>query len=134
MIDGVAQCGRTLISKPDQPMHLVDIHVVGPPSVRFLALCAVVASLMGFGISARAADGARMASDHGCLNCHHSEAQAAPTLKQLADHVARDGGDGPEALQHMLREMREHTGIHSHQMVSDESALAVLKWLAQGAK
>lgn len=115
-------------------MHLVDIHVVGPRSVRVMALCSAVASLMSFGISARAADGARMASDHGCLNCHYSEAQAAPTLRQLADHMAREGGDSPEALQHMLREMREHTGICSHQMVSDESALAVLKWLAQGAK
>lgn len=94
----------------------------------------VVPSVVSVGVSARAADGARMASDHGWLNCHYSKAQAAPTLKQLADHVARDGGDSPEALQHMLREMREHTGIHSHQMVSDESALAVLRWLAEAAK
>lgn len=114
-------------------MHLVDICLVGPSSVRLMALCAAVASLVSVGVSARAADGARMASDHGCLNCHYNEAQSAPTLKQLSDRMAREG-DSPEALQHMLHEMREHTDIHSHQMVSDASALAVLKWLAQGAR
>lgn len=94
----------------------------------------VLAGLAGFGAPAGAADGARMAGDHGWLNCHYSAAQSAPTLKQLADHTARDGGDSSEALQRMLREMREHTGIRSHRMVTDESALVVLKWLAQGAK
>jgi cytochrome c551/c552 len=93
----------------------------------------VLAGLGGLSLPTRAADGARMASDQGCLNCHYSENQSAPTLKQLADRMAHEG-DSPEALQHMLREMREHTGIHSHQMVTDESALVVLKWLAQGAR
>ena len=33
-----------------------------------------------------------------------------------------------------LREMRSHSTVHGHLMVTDESALAILQWMAQGAK
>ncbi len=95
---------------------------------------------VGFGLSvlvpglpALAADGAQLASDHGCLNCHYAQAKAAPSLQHLAERMGRSGVS-TEAVQSDLREMREKGSIHSHQTVSDDSALAVLRWMAQGAK
>jgi len=88
-------------------MSLVDLHRLARRTTRRVAACAVLAGLAGFGVPAGAADGARVASDHGCLNCHYNEARSAPTLKQLAERAAH-GGDSPEAVQHMLREMREN--------------------------
>lgn len=98
----------------------------------------VAATYIGVAIAllsarADASDGARMASEYGCLNCHASQPGFAPSLQQLAERIAREN-DRPDAQQAMLHELREHTGIHSHQMVSDAPALAILKWLAQGAK
>ena len=90
-------------------------------------------SVLGIGLPALAADGAQLASDHGCLNCHYAQAKAAPSEQRLADRMGRDGVT-TEALQGDLREMREKGSIHGHQMVSDDSALAVLRWMAGGAK
>jgi cytochrome c551/c552 len=93
----------------------------------------VLAGLALAGAPSWAAGGAQTAADFGCLNCHSAQARSAPPLKRLADRVGR-GGDSPQALQHMLREMREQDTVHTHGMVSDEAALVVLQWLAQGAK
>lgn len=77
-------------------------------------------------------DGAQLFVQQGCVNCHHAQARSAPTFKRLSEHLAKHG-DQLESLQGMLKEVREHTEVHTHQMVSDASALLVLKWLAQGA-
>lgn len=83
----------------------------------------------------RAADGGALAADHGCLNCHgvRSHPQEAPLLKDLAARLGR-GGDVDAAANHALEEMREKNTVHGHRLVSDESALAILRWMAQGAK
>jgi cytochrome c551/c552 len=109
-------------------MHSVDWNRAICAGLRVL-----LAGLALFGASAGASDGGDLAVHYGCINCHSSEARAAPSLKRLADRVGRDG-DTPQAQQRMLEQFREHAGIHTHQLVSDESALAVLRWLAQGAK
>lgn len=41
-------------------------------------------------------------------------------------------GDQPAAPQHLLDELRHEGNIHGHRMVSNETALAILKWLTQG--
>jgi cytochrome c551/c552 len=94
---------------------------------------AVVALVVA--VPAGAADGAALAADHGCLNCHgvRSHPQEAPLLESLSARLARRG-DTPEALQHALHEMREKGSVHDHRFVSDEAALAILRWMAQGAK
>jgi cytochrome c551/c552 len=78
-------------------------------------------------------DGAQVFVQQGCVNCHHAQARSAPTFKHLSEHLAKHG-DQPESLQHMLKEVREHRHVHTHQMVSDAAALTVLKWLAQGGR
>lgn len=82
---------------------------------------------------ALAADGAQLAVDHGCMNCHSSQSQSAPPLKALTDKLVAKG-DSPDALQHRLRELRGQTAIHGHQAASDATLLAILQWMAQGAK
>ena len=102
--------------------------------MRRIALAGLVLSgLALFAGSACASEGSRMATEYGCINCHGSQSRSAPSFERLAEQMGREG-DRPEALQHMLREMREHASINAHQMVSDEQALVVLKWLAHGAK
>lgn len=80
-----------------------------------------------------AADGAQLAVDHGCMNCHSNQSHSAPTLKALTDKLVAKG-DSPDALQHRLRELRGQTAIHGHQAASDAALLAILQWMAQGAK
>lgn len=80
-------------------------------------------------------DGGALAADHGCLNCHGvaTHPHEAPLLKDLSARLARRG-DSPEALSHARREMQEKGGVHGHRFASDEAALAILRWMAQGAK
>ncbi len=94
-----------------------------------LACAVLLAALPAF-----AADGASLAADHGCLNCHgvRTHPHEAPLLKDMTARLARQGEAG-EAARHALHEMREKQQVHAHQFVSDESALAILRWMAQGA-
>ncbi len=84
---------------------------------------------------AHAADGAALAADHGCLNCHgvRTHPHEALLLKDLAAKIGRRG-DGSEAVSHALHEMREKDRVHGHVFVSDEAANEILRWMAQGAK
>ena len=50
-----------------------------------------------------------------------------------ADKAARRG-DPAKAQQHWLDEMHEKNFVHTHAMVSDDAANAVLQWVAQGMK
>ena len=113
-------------------MRSLALTRVARDAGRVAAACAALLALACPDLSA-AADAARLAVDQGCLNCHSAQSHSAPTLQRLSERLARDG-DRPEALQHALEEMREKASIHTHQMVSDDSALAVLRWLAEGAK
>ena len=95
--------------------------------------CAVVALA---GAPAHADDnGASLARDQGCLNCHHVGAQPSrqPSAQQLGDKLRRGGG-GDEALRHLLDEMREHDAVPAHRRVSDTAALGVLRWMRQGGR
>jgi cytochrome c551/c552 len=84
-------------------------------------------------VQASASDGGRLAADQGCLNCHLDHDAAAPSLKRLSVRLSRMGGDA-HGIDDMLSEVREHGPIHTHQMVSDDAARAVLRWMAAGAK
>ena len=84
---------------------------------------------------ALAVDGAGLAADHGCLNCHgvRTHPHEAPLLKDLAAKIGRRS-DENDAVNHALHEMREKDRVHGHVFISDEAALAILRWMAQGAK
>lgn len=99
------------------------------------AFAATLLALASPTAGAAGADGAVLAADHGCLNCHgiSTHPQEAPLLKDLAARLARRG-DTPEALAHALHEMQEKGSVHGHRFASDEAALAILRWMAQGAK
>jgi cytochrome c551/c552 len=106
-------------------------------SARALLSCLALASLPALGAPTDAGDGGQLASSFGCINCHTSQprraSSAPPSLKHLAEKVTRKG-DPTAALQHLLREMREETSVHTHRMVSDETVLTILQSLALGAK
>lgn len=99
----------------------------------------IAVSLLGAGLLAAApalaADGATLAADHGCLNCHgvRTHPHEAPLLKDLAAKIGRRGNEG-EAVSHALHEMREKNRVHGHVFISDEAATEILRWMAQGAK
>ncbi len=84
---------------------------------------------------AHAGDGAVLAVDHGCLNCHgvRTHPHEAPLLKDLAAKIGRRGNES-DAVNHALHEMREKNRVHGHVFVSDEAAADILRWMAQGAK
>ena len=94
-----------------------------------------VCAASSHGAAAEAAHGGTLAADHGCLNCHGvtTHPHEAPLLKDLAARLARRG-DTPEALNHALHEMQEKAGVHGHRFASDEAAMLILRWMAQGAK
>jgi mono/diheme cytochrome c family protein len=94
---------------------------------------ALFAGLALLAAQAVAADGAQAAVDFGCLNCHGAQAHSVPTFRSLADRAARRG-DPAQALQHWLDEMHEKDFVHTHTMVSDDAAKAVLHWVSQGMK
>lgn len=102
---------------------------------RAAAFSVVLAVLALISLPARAIDGQQLASDQGCLNCHQSQSRSSPSpsLHRLADRLGQSG-DTPEVLAQSLGEMRGQATIHGHRMVPDEAALAILKWMAQGAR
>ncbi|WP_298826219.1 hypothetical protein [uncultured Piscinibacter sp.] len=104
-------------------------------TIRSVLAATALSGLAALHVPACAADGARLAADHGCLNCHgvRTHPSEAPLLEDLSAKLARRG-DGDAALRHALEEMREKGTVHTHAFVTDESALAILRWLAQGAK
>lgn len=101
--------------------------------MRAVPACVAFSILAAFGGVAPAADGAQMAMDYGCINCHTEKSHSAGSMKRLSERMG-GSADRPEAVQDMLREIRGQSAIHSHQMVPDEAALTILNWLAQGAK
>lgn len=87
-------------------------------------------------LAADAPGGARLAAEQGCLNCHGERALGAPTFKGLGERALQRGNtaEAVEAVtSHLLEEMHEKN-IHSHALVSEARARAVLSWVAQGAK
>jgi cytochrome c len=99
-----------------------------------IAAFALAAALMAAPF-AHAADGATLAADHGCLNCHgvRTHPHEALLLKDMTAKLGRRS-DENDAVNHALHEMREKDRVHGHVFISDESALAILRWMAQGAK
>lgn len=106
-----------------------------PANTKLLRVAMLVAWVLAGAPAGAAgvADGARLAVDHGCIHCDSNQSHTAPTLRSLTDKLVAKG-DRPDALAQRLRELRGQTGIHGHQAVSDASLLAILQWLAQGAK
>jgi cytochrome c551/c552 len=86
-------------------------------------------------LPAWAADGAVLAADHGCLNCHgvRTHPHEAPLLKDMAAKLGRRGNES-DAVGHALHEMREKNHVHGHVFISDEHATEILRWMARGAK
>ena len=74
-----------------------------------------------------------LASEQGWFNGHSASARHARPPGRLVDEM-KCKGDQDEELQHVLRGIRGRESIRSRQMVSAESALLVLRWLAQGGK
>lgn len=130
-------CSNAAMLKPPAPWLPAPLKRLAPGAGSALRRTAVLAALgLGSGLAVAvpsAADGAQLMVDHGCMNCHSNASKTAPPLNRLAEKMARKG-DQPDALQPVLRELRGQTAIHGHQTVSDASLLAILQWLAQGAK
>jgi cytochrome c551/c552 len=84
---------------------------------------------------AAAPDGAVLATQMGCLNCHGAVPRGdSPAFQALRERAARREGDPAQRADHWLREMREsgqgRHAIVTHRQVSDASARALMTWLA----
>jgi mono/diheme cytochrome c family protein len=101
-------------------------------ALRAFAACLVLATPWP-AFAADAPDGARLAAEQGCLNCHGERAHGAPTFKGLGERALQRGKAAEAVTDHLLEEMREKD-IHTHAFVSEARARAVLSWVAQGAK
>jgi cytochrome c551/c552 len=114
---------------------MAQFHRAKLANTKLLRLAMLVAWVLAGAPAGAAgvADGARLAVDHGCMNCHSNQSHTAPTLERLAERMVAKG-DSPEVLRQRLAELRGQTGIQGHQSASDESLLLILQWLAQGAK
>lgn len=111
-----------------------------PPSPSPAARRASLGALAGLTLAAallapaQASDEAQALSDYGCINCHMaSQAGFAPSRQRLGERMRRQG-DGADARQAMVHEMREHSAINTHLMVSDEAAAAALRQMGRAAK
>jgi cytochrome c551/c552 len=100
-------------------------------AARIVFACAASMGMTLPALPARAADAS--VALYGCVNCHQGDHAAAPSLKHLADE-SRKAGEDPQALDHLLKEMREHKAIRTHQRVSDAAALAALRGMARDAR
>ncbi|MDO9165292.1 MAG: hypothetical protein Q7U13_04225 [Rhodoferax sp.] len=80
---------------------------------------------------------AQLALDKGCYSCHGNPPKKnAPTFEQLAASYAQYQGQSDAAvrLASKLHEGYVFGGINAHERLTQESALALVRWIIDGAK
>lgn len=102
-------------------------------SLRVIAASLLLAASLP-ALAADAPDGARLAAEQGCLNCHGRLAHEAPAFKAMGERAQQRNAEADGLAGHWLEEMREKDAVHTHRFVSEARARAVLTWVAQGAK
>ena len=96
---------------------------------------ALFCSILGMPLAVRASS--QLANDMGCYNCHGAYPRGgAPSFEQLAARFAARRGDAAaqQRLADKFRtgELLEH--VDAHERISPETALLLIRWLAEGAK
>ena len=79
----------------------------------------------------------QLALDKGCFACHGDPPRKnAPTFEQLAKDFARFQGQPEQEIKlaDKLREGHVFGGIQAHENLTPESALALVRWVIQGAR
>ncbi|MEI8326345.1 MAG: hypothetical protein WCH44_13465 [Betaproteobacteria bacterium] len=97
----------------------------------------VGALLLAMALPPAAQASAQLASDKGCYNCHGAHRRGdAPSIERLSSRLSRLKGD-EAALQKFVEQYRRGellNHIDTHQHLSQASAQALIRWLAEGAK
>ncbi len=92
---------------------------------------------LGLGMASGAQANLAMATQYGCTNCHGAQPRGeAPGFERLAGKLAKYKGDDAALVQKVAKYRTgaplEH--IDAHERISAETATALLRWLADGAK
>ncbi len=78
----------------------------------------------------------QFASDKGCYNCHGTPPKKkAPTFAALAKDYAKASGR-PDELQRLADKLRDgsiFSHVDAHERLSEEDALRLVRWIAEGA-
>ena len=93
---------------------------------------------LALGVSASPAwPSAQLAMDKGCYNCHGNPPRRdTPSFAALATEYAK-ARDQPEALRAWVAKLRKGSlfgHIAAHERLSDDEALRLVRWIAEGAK
>jgi cytochrome c551/c552 len=89
----------------------------------------------GFAVTAQAS--AQLAVDQGCFSCHGANLRGeAPTFDRLAGKLAKYKGDAAAQARFVAkyRSGEPLERIDAHERLSQETATALVLWLAEGAK
>lgn len=103
-------------------------------SKRIALAAACGASLL---LASNAQANAQLALDKGCYSCHGNPPKKnAPTFEQLAANYAKYQGQSDAAvrLASKLHEGYVFGGINAHERLTQESALALVRWIIEGAR
>lgn len=118
-----------------------------PGRSHLFALLALTACLSGPGLALvptpalaeNLPEGAALAVEMGCYNCHRSGSRHAdaPTFEHLARELAKHRGDA-QAAARLGDELRKgepfHARIVAHEQLSPETAAKLMQWLVDGAR
>lgn len=110
------------------------------PVARSMGCChlvAVAVCIAGSALAAPASADQALAADFGCYSCHgNPPRQDAPSFASLAKQYAPARNDA--ALQAKLAEKLRYASIfghvEAHERLSPESALRLVRWIAEGAQ
>lgn len=97
-----------------------------------LAVCTVC-----FIVAPPARASSQLALDKGCYSCHGTPPRKnAPTFEQISADYAKYQGqsDAATRLARKLREGHIFGGISSHEQLTEENALIIVRWLIDSSK
>lgn len=80
---------------------------------------------------------AQLALDKGCYTCHgNPPMKNAPTFEQLAASYAQYQGQSDAAVRLASKLHQDYVfgGINAHERLTQESALALVRWIIEGAR
>lgn len=132
----MARMKKRMSSMGLQPARRAARLIVGAAGA--LACTAVLAQGTAPAEAPTVLEGASLAAQMGCVNCHGAQPRGdAPSFKSLQDRAARGDRDPAKTADHWLEEIREigsgGRGVVVHRQVSDASAKAIAQWLARPA-
>ena len=93
--------------------------------------------LLALPAACAAADGAQLAADKGCYNCHGEPARRnVPSFRAIVADYARYGPAADAATEEKLVDRMHDGGVFSHvaahERLTEEEAHVLVRWLLRG--